>query len=193
MKAIAAAARYMRVALPGRVESYDAATQTCSVQPYVQDGIKDETGTRQAVRLPVVTSVPVVFPGAGAYSITWPLAVGDTVLLLFASSSIDRWLALGGEVDPIDDRRHHVTDAIAIAGLRALPDALGAAAVDSGAMVISGGGAAAASPIATQATAAEFMTVLAGVTDSAGACAALHTALASANWPAQYVASVKAR
>lgn len=113
-----------RVALPARVESYDASTQQATVQPLIYEGYQDETGERQAERLPVVTGVPVVFPGSGGFRVTFPVAVGDTVLLVFASSSIDRWLALGGEVDPIDDRRHNISDAIAIPGLHSFASPL---------------------------------------------------------------------
>lgn len=128
--------RGVRVALPGRIESYDPVTQTCSVQPLVKDGVVDETGVRTPERLPVVSSVPVCFLGSGAFSITWPIKVGDTVLLVFASSSIDRWLALGDEVDPIDDRRQHITDAIAIPGLRDLGHVIPATGTDGTAMVM---------------------------------------------------------
>jgi hypothetical protein len=68
--------------------------------------------------LPVITDVPVVFPGAGDYSVTFPIAKGDTVLLIFAEGSLDQWLTKGGEVDPQDDRRFSLTDAIAIPSLR---------------------------------------------------------------------------
>ena len=114
----------IRVALPARVETYDAATQQVSVQPLIQDGYTDEAGERQADRLPVIPHVPVVFPGAGGFRVTFPIAVGDTVLLVFSSSSLDQWLALGGEVDPKDDRRHDLSDAIAIPGLRDFAHAL---------------------------------------------------------------------
>lgn len=151
--AIAARTKGLRVALPGRVETYDPTTQTCTVQPLLYEGVIDETGTRQAERLPVLVGVPVVFPGSGGFSVTWPIAAGDTVLVVFSSSSIDRWLALGGEVDPIDDRRHHISDAIAIPGLRDVPHALGSTATDAGAMVIAAsaiklGSSSAASPVA---------------------------------------------
>jgi Phage protein Gp138 N-terminal domain len=125
--ATAAALKGARVALPARVETYDATTQKVSVQPLIFEGFNDETGTRQSERLPVIADVPVVFPGAGGFRVTFPVAVGDTVLLVFASSSIDRWLALGGEVDPLDDRRHHISDAIAIPGLRDFAHPLAAA------------------------------------------------------------------
>jgi hypothetical protein len=123
--AIVAGLKNARVALPARVETYDATKQSVDVQPLVYEGYLDEAGKRQAERLPVVAGVPVVFPGAGGFRVTFPIAKGDTVLLVFASSSIDRWLALGGEVDPQDDRRHHLSDAIAIPGLRDFAHALG--------------------------------------------------------------------
>ena len=157
--------RGVRVALPGLVQTYDPTTQTCSVQPLVQDGVYDESGTRIAERLPVVASVPVCFPGSGAFSITWPVKVGDTVLLVFSSSSIDRWLALGGEVDPIDDRRHHITDAIAIPGLRDLGHVLPSSAVDATSMVISGplklGDNTATSPVALNSDLSAIVNILA--------------------------------
>jgi hypothetical protein len=134
--ALAAHMKNVDVAMPARVESYDPATQSCSVQFLQPRGVKDETGARQAERKPVATGVPVVFPGSGGYSITWPISKGDTVLIIVASESIDRWLALGGEVDPVDDRRHHLTDAIAIPGLRDFAHAI-TPAPSSTAMVIS--------------------------------------------------------
>lgn len=128
----------IRVALPASVQAYNAATQRCDVQPLIQDGYYDSTNTRIPERLPVITGVPVVFPGAGGFRVTFPVAVGDVVLLVFSSSSLDKWLAgNGAEVDPIDDRRHHITDAVAIPGLRAAP--LGTAAPSTMSMGKDGG------------------------------------------------------
>lgn len=116
-------------ALPARVESYDAATQTCTAQPLVQNVYYDENEERRAEDLPICADVPVCFPGAGSIAITWPLAPGDVVLLMYASCSLDRWLAGDGRsVDPIDERRNHLSDAIAIPGLRPRGAALAHAA-----------------------------------------------------------------
>ena len=60
------------------------------------------------------------FPGAGGYRITFPVAEGDTGLLLFAESSLDKWLVSGGTVDPEDDRRHDLTDAVFLPGCATL-------------------------------------------------------------------------
>lgn len=108
----------LHVALPGRIESYDAATQQASVQPLIKSPITDEEGERQVERLPVIPGVPVQFPQGGGFRLTFPLAAGDTGLLLFSEVSLDVWLSEGGEVDPRDDRRHHLTDAIFIPGVR---------------------------------------------------------------------------
>lgn len=127
----------LHTAMPGRVERYDSTTQTADVKPLVKRKVADEAGTESLESLPVVPSVPVVFPGAGDYGITFPIARGDTVLLVVASASLDRWLARGGEVDPADERAHALSDAVAIPGLRARPDALGS--VPNSALHVRGG------------------------------------------------------
>ena len=129
--AIKAATDTLQVAIPGRVESYDASKIAVDVQPLIRRGYVDEEGARQVEDLPVVPDVPLVFPGAGANRITFPVSAGDTVLLIVCGFSIDKWLSDGGLVDPIDDRRHALIDAVAIPGLRAFknPTAAGTAAL----------------------------------------------------------------
>lgn len=108
--------------LPGRIESYDSVTQRADVQPLVKIGVIDpETGERVARRPPPCVNVPVIHHGAGGYRTTYPVQRGDECLLEFCSSSIDKWKAVGGEVDPGDDRRFSFSDAVAVMGLRARP------------------------------------------------------------------------
>lgn len=114
----------LRVSMPARVVEYDPATQRVSVQPEVQDGRFDEDEQREAVTLPVLTNVPLVFPGGAGGRITFPIEAGDGVLLIISSSSISRWKAVGGTVDPARDHRHKLEDAIAIPGLFASPPTL---------------------------------------------------------------------
>jgi len=128
----------VNTSIPARVETFDRATQTISAQPLVRMSYRDETGARRTEALPIVTSVPVVYFGAGDYSDTFPLTKGDTVLLMFAQSSLDKWLDRGGLVDPADDRRFSLTDGIAIPGLRSRRDALDDDATASDARVLSG-------------------------------------------------------
>lgn len=103
------------VGIPARVESYDSITRRVSAQPLIRRGFFDEDDVRQAERLPVVTEVPVMFPGSGKARIKFPITKGDIVWLMFADASLDKWLELDRrEVDPEDDRAHALTDAVAI-------------------------------------------------------------------------------
>ncbi len=101
---------------PGVIESYDASNCTADAQPLLLKSVSTETGPA-LVRQPPVTHAPVVFLGGGGARLTFPVARGDECLLLVASRSLDRWSAFGGEVDPQDNRHHHLTDAIVLVGL----------------------------------------------------------------------------
>jgi len=103
--------------MPGRVESFDASTQKAVIQPLIKRARIDEEGKRQADAIAPVVNVPIMFPGAGGYRITFPVNRGDIVLLIIADASLDHWLAHGGLVDPADDRRNDISDGIAIPGL----------------------------------------------------------------------------
>src|SRR5688572_21330520 len=96
----------VRVALPGRVVSYDADLQQVNAQILIKDGYEAETSERRPSAPPQVNDVPVQFKRGGGYSETFPLEPGDPVLLVFCSSSIARWKPRGGLVDPGDDRHH---------------------------------------------------------------------------------------
>lgn len=98
--------------LPARVESYDRATQTVDAQP-----LPASFQGADVVPFPILRGVPVAFPRAGGASITWPIAVGDFVLLHFASRAIERWLADGTEGDPQSRRAQHLSDAVAVPGV----------------------------------------------------------------------------
>lgn len=109
----------IHVMLPGRVESYNATNQTATVQPLVQQRYLAEDGeTVVKQNLPPIHGCPVEFCGPARARITWPVAAGDICEIRFSSASLQRWLSLGGgPVDPGDDRRHDLTDAICFVGL----------------------------------------------------------------------------
>lgn len=107
----------VNTSMPGEVTSYNAATGRATVQPLIPRGYLDEQGERQSELLPAITDVPVMRPGSGGDRLKYDIRPGDAVLLLFASASLDRWLATGRSLDPQDDRRHTLSDAIAISGL----------------------------------------------------------------------------
>ncbi len=131
----------VHVALPATVVSYNSERQSVSVQPAVRRGYKTPEGERAAESLPIVNGVPVSFPGSGEFSVTWPIAVGDTGLLIFCEGSIDKWKSYGDEGDPLDDRRFNLSDAVFVPGIRPFLAPVPAAGVHSTAMVIRSGGA----------------------------------------------------
>lgn len=98
--------------LPGIVTRYDHAKQQADVQP----ALKKKYQTGEVVSLPVIPNVPVAHPRAGQSIVHMPIAVGDTVLLIFSQRSLDKWLSSGGQVDPEDARKFHLSDAFAIPG-----------------------------------------------------------------------------
>lgn len=124
----------VHVALPCRVESYDAATQTVEVLPMVRRAITDSVGNTQHEELPKLPNVPVIFPRSAAFSATWPIAKGDHVLVIFCSSAIGNWRESGDIADPGDLRRHDLSHAVAIPGVApdgdVLPTAADAAVVE---------------------------------------------------------------
>ncbi len=125
----------MHTALPGRIVRYDAALQQADVQPLVQVSYFDEAGDEIIESLPVVPNVPVLFPGAGSYRITFPVKAGatdgDTCVLMVSEVSLDRWLSQGGnDTDPLDPRRFHLSDGFAVLGLRDFAHALASAPAD---------------------------------------------------------------
>lgn len=108
------------VSLPGRVTRYDAATQEADVQPIPRVRYTAESGEAVVEDLPVVPSVPVIFPGGGGFTVTFPISVGDTVLLVFSGASMDKWLTANTDdsLDPETHARHSLADAVAIPGLK---------------------------------------------------------------------------
>lgn len=112
-KALDVFAGDLHVGGPGRIETFDAATGLASVKPLVRDVGAD--GVTRSV--PVVCNVPVQFPGAGSFRVTFPVKPGDPCFLIFSDRSLDVWIAQGGEVDPVDPRRHALSDAVAILGV----------------------------------------------------------------------------
>lgn len=101
-------------ALPGVVAAVNLAAQTLSVQPTVQGSVASPNGAKQLVNLPLLVDVPIVWPRAGGFALTFPIAVGDEVLVVFASRCIDSWWQSGGVGAPAEARMHDLSDGFAI-------------------------------------------------------------------------------
>ena len=152
-------------ALPARVERYDASRREVDLQVMVFESFFDPSGAREVKEIPVVPSVPVVFPGNASGGMTHVVARGDFVLAVFASSSIDSWLATGIAGAPSDDRHHNVSDAVAIPGLFPFSGAGAAPAASTAATVVYGdevrlGSKDAADPVVRQSDLAALKTYI---------------------------------
>lgn len=127
--------------LPGRILTYDEATQKASVQPLVRGAFVDDDGERVYLDLPIINNAPVAFPSGSGGSLTFPLTRGDRVVLLFASRDIDGWLTDDGDSNtPTDPRRHALSDVIVLPGVRSFAAALDSGAVDSNDLVLAASG-----------------------------------------------------
>lgn len=101
-------------AMPGVVAAVNLAAQTLSVQPTVQGSVASPNGAKQLVNLPLLVDVPIVWPRAGGFALTFPIAAGDEVLVVFASRCIDSWWQSGGVGAPAEARMHDLSDGFAI-------------------------------------------------------------------------------
>lgn len=111
--AIAEALKGVHTCLPGFIDTFDTGTGKATVTPALRLTLKDGS----TIDYPKIVSVPVIFPRSTGFSLTFPIKKGDSVLVLFTERAISRWLRSGGTVDPLDPRRHDLSDAVAIPGL----------------------------------------------------------------------------
>lgn len=112
----------VHVALPGVVTKFDKTRQTVTVKPLLKNTVVFDDGEEESESLPEFPDVPVLYPRGGGYFLAFPLEKGDNVLLVFNERSIDNyWFSTGRqEVDPVDLRKHDLSDAVAIPGFQPL-------------------------------------------------------------------------
>lgn len=112
----------MWTAMPAIVQSVDLTRMTCVCQLAIQGRYEDQDGNVNWVNISVLQDVPIVFPSAGGFSITFPIAAGDEVLVVFASRCIDAWWQNGGYANKqMEYRMHDLSDGFAIPGPKSQP------------------------------------------------------------------------
>lgn len=105
------------VAVPGKVQSYNATTEQVDVIPMTKRVTRNADGERIVEALPVLSSVPVSWTRGGGYFLRMPLAAGDGGLILFPDTDIGAWLHSGEISDPGDERLHSIGGAVFVPGL----------------------------------------------------------------------------
>jgi len=109
--AIKSALLSTHTALPGEVQSYDTTKQSANIKISINRDIEGES-----VEWPILEDIPVCFPRSNGKGLSFPLASGDSVLLIFNESNLDRWRFFGPGQSPIDYRMFDINDAVVIPG-----------------------------------------------------------------------------
>lgn len=190
----------LRVLLPAEVTRWSAADAgRVSVRPTIRL-VRRSEGALLSYRPPIVSDVPIAWPGAGDYGVSFPLTAGSTGCIVFADRSLDEWVTSGNpDSEPRDVRRHAYTDAVFLPGLRPLAGPSARAAPTATATVVSCptagevrlGSAAAVAPVALgtltdaqfSALASAFSSWAPVPNDGGAALKAILTTLL-ASWPA---------
>ena len=108
--------REFRVALPGRIESYDASKQRASIRLQLSFYMPTTDGLQQPIDHGVIQNVPICFPQGGGFFCSFPLAKGDPVMVVFNDVPIGAWLAKGQPCEPGVDDMHGLGGAVAFPG-----------------------------------------------------------------------------
>lgn len=105
----------LHTSMPAEIVSYDYDRNLAVVQPCIKRKYKSE---EEAVLLPTISNVQVAFPMLGTAHLRLPVAPKMTGNLIFSERSIDGWKVSGGKIDPLDPRRHSLSDAVFYPGLK---------------------------------------------------------------------------
>lgn len=103
------------------ITEFDSSAQTVKCQINYKKTFFEQgaDGTQRVVLrdYPPLIDVPVIVLGGGPFRITFPIAAGDTCLLLFNDRDMDNWFS-GSNGGPVaSGRLHSISDAIALVGL----------------------------------------------------------------------------
>ncbi len=98
----------VHTALIGRVQTYYPDTQTADIEPVLKRTLKAIDGQIKQESLPLLIDVPIIFPSAGGFFVSFPVKPGDFVQIIFNEVNID---------SEIDLSRFSLDGAVAIPGV----------------------------------------------------------------------------
>lgn len=106
----------------GRIENVNTVNQTVDVT--ILHKRRDNTIVNKVVYndYAMLKQVPFVILGGGGSNLTFPITKGDNCLLLFCDYEIDRWWDTGESLPANFERRHDISDAFALVGVRSMVD-----------------------------------------------------------------------
>jgi hypothetical protein len=104
----------------GKINSIKSDEGTVEVELQIKRLAVDGTSTT----IPVLTDCPYfVLQGGGAY-IDMPITAGDYCIVLFNDRDIDNWWSTGNQSTPNTNRKHHLSDGLALIGITPKQNAL---------------------------------------------------------------------
>ena len=110
MRVVQKAMRETRVAMPARLDGYEAGSRRARVQVLVPERLDDGREVDQ----PIIPDVPVGTIGGGGGGVTMPLASGDTGLVIFMDQDTGAYFSDDETGRQDSGRRHSMNDAVFI-------------------------------------------------------------------------------
>lgn len=105
----------------GIIQGFSQAKQTATVQLAIQRLVPQDVGGQAsyvAKTYPLLVDVPVMIPSGGVGYVSFPIAAGDTCLVLFNDRDYDQFFATSNIGPPNSLRLHDLSDGLAIVGFR---------------------------------------------------------------------------
>jgi hypothetical protein len=116
----------MWTAMPVQITQDTKEGHVCQAQPTIKGKHTKPDGTTEDVEMPLLGSeVPIQFSGGGGFTITHPIKKSDEGIAIFAARALDNWWDKGGIQTQCEQRRHDLSDAMYIPGIRSKPRKLG--------------------------------------------------------------------
>lgn len=127
----------LHTVMPGEVVSYDAATQTATIQPVIRHARAIEGGGIEQYLPDPIPNVPVAFFRTARASVYVAPEPGDRGIILIAERSTDEFRAQArADTTPADLRRFSMADAMFLPGQVSPADPMGAALRAANALVL---------------------------------------------------------
>lgn len=104
----------------GTIQSYNPLLNTAKVSI----NFKVELLNGDIKEYPQLEDCPVFIMGGVSSYVSFPIAKGDTCIVLFNDKCIDDWYLTGEVVKPANNRSHSIADGIVLVGLRSIDKAV---------------------------------------------------------------------
>ena len=104
----------IRCCIPGIIQKYNPNNNTAEIQPAIREEVVNEDNSVSYVNLPLLINVPLVFLSSKNSGITFPVQQNDECLVFFSDLSYDNFWMNGNVQNPVEVRRHDLSDGIAI-------------------------------------------------------------------------------